>query len=76
MSEVQWLSPPPKKCETCDTKITDTFYDAKTSYGPWACMCPSCFMLGPGLAKLGKGLGQEYKKEVKSGKIIWKKTRG
>lgn len=54
---------PPKNCDTCDTKIVDVFYDAKTDFGPWANMCPSCFHVGPGLCKLGTGFGQEYRKQ-------------
>lgn len=50
-------------CDTCDTPIVDKFYDAKTEMGPWANMCPSCFTLGPGLGRLGTGLGQEYTKQ-------------
>lgn len=34
------------------------FVDGKTHQGPWATMCPGCFMLhGVGL---GKGAGQAY----------------
>ena len=74
--ETRWLSPVPEKCDTCDTPIENKFYDAKTSMGPWACMCPSCFTLGPGLGKLGQSMGQEYTKTSEDGKIIWKKTGG
>lgn len=68
-----WMSPAPTNCDTCQIKITNKFYDAKTSNGPWACMCPSCQTLGPGIGRTGTGLGQEYTKQ-KSGE--WLKTAG
>jgi hypothetical protein len=68
-----WMGPAPTNCDTCGTKITNKFYDAKTEMGPWGCMCPSCQNLGPGLGKLGTGFGQEYTKQ-KDGK--WLKTAG
>jgi hypothetical protein len=68
----RWLGDPPQKCDICETQITNKFYDAKTSMGPWANMCPSCFTLGPGLGKLGSGLGQEYTKDGN----LWPKTGG
>ena len=73
MTTVYWLSPVPGFCETCEGPIHNKFYDARTKYGPWACMCPSCQTLGPGLNKLGTGLGQEYIKQA-DGK--WLKTGG
>ena len=68
-----WLSPPPRACDVCDDTITDVFYDAKTTMGPWGCLCERCFTQGPGLGKLGTGLGQKYEKQP-SGK--WLKTGG
>jgi hypothetical protein len=68
-----WLSPPPRACDGCDDTITDVFYDAKTSMGPWGLLCDRCFTHGPGLGKLGTGLGQKYEKQP-SGK--WLKTGG
>lgn len=59
----RWNSPVPEVCETCGGKIIGLFVDGKTKMGPWACMCFSCFMLGPGLGKLGCGLGQMYEKK-------------
>lgn len=56
-----WIVPH-KCCDTCGTKIGNKFYDARTSLGPWAIMCPSCHHLGPGLGRLGTGYGQEYTK--------------
>lgn len=72
---ITWFGPIPEKCDTCDTPITTTFYDAATTdpvcnalagrtiRGPWANMCPSCFTLGPGCGKLGPGFGQQYEKQ-------------
>lgn len=68
-----WCGLVPTKCDTCGTPITDTFYDAATSHGPWACMCPSCFTLGPGFGKLGPGFGQQYEKQSD---LKFKKTGG
>lgn len=69
----QWLSPPPEKCDTCDAPITNMFVDGKTTMGPWGCLCSACFLLGPGIGKLGPGLGQKYEKQP-DGK--WLKTGG
>jgi hypothetical protein len=68
-----WLGEAPIDCQTCPEKIDDCFYDAKTDYGPWAFMCPACFHLGPGLSRVGVGLGQEYTKQ-EDGR--WLKTGG
>lgn len=72
MENTYWLSKVPANCETCGTPITNTFYDADTGRG-WACMCPSCQMLGPGKNLLGTGRGQRYDKQP-DGK--WLKTAG
>lgn len=82
MSEQKrWLSAVPGFCETCDGPIHKVFYDAATKAGPrdqparpgpWACMCKTCFTLGPGLGKLGPGLGQEYTEQG----AHWIKTGG
>lgn len=59
-------------CDLCEGPIDGTFYDGKTSYGPWAVMCPACFEAkGSGL---GTGRGQEYKWNRRERK--WIKTRG
>lgn len=51
---------PPKTCDICNKPFGTFMYDAKTVYGPWACMCETCFnTVGVGL---GTGLGQQYKK--------------
>lgn len=55
---MKWMSEPPKQCDFCKQPITDGFVDGKTVYGPWACMCPTCFFLeGIGI---GEGKGQVY----------------
>ena len=79
----RWLSPVPGFCETCDGPISSIFYDAATKspikynpprLGPWACMCKTCFTLGPGFGKLGQGYGQEYTFDKATG--FWLKTGG
>lgn len=74
--KVRWIGPIPTTCETCYNKLTNKFYDAKTTMGPWACMCPTCFNLGPGIGKLGQGFGQEYTKKKEGDNVIWEKTGG
>ena len=46
-------------CDLCMKDLTDLdWYDAKTIFGPWANLCPTCFKAhGIGL---GAGLGQHY----------------
>lgn len=73
----RWLSPVPGFCEICEMPIHKVFYDAGTKSqdghrGPWACMCKNCFTFGPGVGKLGLGLGQEYTEQGK----YWIKTGG
>jgi len=72
-AQIFWSSEVPSNCDTCGTKITDVFYDAKTYGGPCATMCPSCHYLGPGIGKLGLGIGQEYTRQS-NGKYL--KTAG
>lgn len=71
--QIVWSSPVPTKCDTCDTPITDKFYDASTAFGAWATMCPTCHHLGPGRGALGPAKGQEYTKQ-KNGRFV--KTAG
>ena len=73
MSDKYWCSPAPRTCDVCDGDLVGTFYDAKTAYGHWGCLCGRCFTHGPGLGKLGTGLGQRYEKQA-DGK--WLKTGG
>lgn len=52
----------PRECDLCERAISFRFYDAKTSLGPWANMCPTCFKVaGVGL---GTGLGQLYERQT------------
>lgn len=53
---------PPKKCDVCGTSIDRVFYDMKTVHGPWASMCPTCALLGPGIGDTGPGIGQRYQR--------------
>jgi hypothetical protein len=73
MAAVYWISPPPTKCDTCDASIARVFFDARTSYGPCACMCPTCQAFGPGLNRLGPGLGQKFELQPDG---RWLKTAG
>jgi len=70
---VQWLSPAPIKCDCCSASIKGEFVDGKTKIGLWACMCMNCYLLGPGIAKLGLGLGQRY---VLQADGVWLKMEG
>jgi hypothetical protein len=52
---------PPTKCDICHKAIESEFVDGKTTLGPWANMCTTCFKAyGVGT---GTGLGQIYVKE-------------
>jgi hypothetical protein len=74
MTDKYWMGPAPEKCDICAAPIDIRFFEAKTQLrGMWANMCFSCHALGPGLGRLGNGLGQEYKKQ-KDGK--WLKVGG
>jgi hypothetical protein len=66
----QWIGKVPGFCEICDGPINDKFYDAATTMGPWALMCPTCFHHGMGIGKTGIGRGQEYTRDGDS----WVKT--
>ena len=53
-----WYGSAPVYCEICGRKLTTTFVDGATQYGPWAKMCPTCHLtVGRGL---GLGRGQKY----------------
>lgn len=69
----EWIGDAPKKCDICGVDIDEVFYDAKTQMGPWAFMCPSCHVLGPGLGKTGTGYGQKYIKTINN---KWLKREG
>jgi len=55
--------PKPEKCQSCESKIGDVFYDARLNFGVhsiWGNVCHSCFLkYGNGL---GIGRGQKYRK--------------
>lgn len=57
---VVWCGRNPTHCDTCAEPIKDIFFDTVTQMGPWGCICPSCFTLGPSIGKLGVGFGQKY----------------
>lgn len=54
----KWLSPPPSTCDLCKHPLAHTFIDGKTTWGPWAIMCPKCH--GTFGCGFGTGQGQEY----------------
>jgi hypothetical protein len=65
--------PAPHECDICHDPLPNVYYDAATTLGPWACMCPSCFThLGRGL---GVGRGQRYALKGAM-KPQWVKTHG
>jgi hypothetical protein len=56
---MKWSGSKIDKCQICQRHISDAFVDGKTTYGPWAIMCMTCFDIkGIGL---GTGSGQMYK---------------
>ena len=64
MSEIKWIGKNPT-CDFCERDLEKTmeFIDGKTSLGPWALMCPHCYMInGVGI---GIGLGQRYDSTTK-----------
>lgn len=54
-----WVGVNPK-CDFCSSTNLSRFVDGKTHGGPWAIMCPECF-LDNGVG-LGTGRGQSYKR--------------
>lgn len=72
-SAVYWLGPVPEKCDTCGAPIKKVFFDAATSRGSWANMCPKCQAFGPGMDRLGPGRGQRFTLQ-EDGR--WLKTAG
>ena len=48
-----------KTCDICKKPNLKAYFDAKTTYGPWANMCLTCFRWN-GIG-LGVGRGQRYR---------------
>lgn len=68
-----WLGDPPAVCNICQTPIEKTFSDMATltpagTLGPWAILCPTCVVMGPGCGRYGAGFGQRYEK--KNGQFV------
>lgn len=59
----RYIGTPPTACDICKRPITNRFYDMATTMGPWANMCPTCALAGPGIGKCGTGRGQQYRRE-------------
>lgn len=59
--QVYWQSPVLEQ-DDFGQPITDSFYDAKTVYGPWATMSPLSFETH-GDGRLGTGRGQRYQRQ-------------
>jgi len=54
----EWIGD--RTCNFCHQEIKDCLIDGKTIEGPWAVMCPICFVMqGVGV---GQGQGQMYVK--------------
>jgi len=52
------FTPHPTQCDLCSRDFARVMYDAKTTHGPWGCLCDECFQqCGLGL---GRGRGQKY----------------
>jgi len=51
-----------KKCDICQVTPT-VIYDAPTTSGQWAWLCPSCWYKHRKTAKLGTGFGQKWMNE-------------
>lgn len=69
---VYWMGSTINDLDDFGRPITDTFYDGKTITGQWAIMSPLSWQIH-GMAKIGVGLGQRYKKQ-KDGR--WLKVGG
>lgn len=64
-----WIGTSPIKCDLCKEKISLTFIDGKTIYGPWAFLCPTCHSLAG--CGLGIGRGQKYNYHEET--MTWRK---
>ena len=57
-----WVGRTPTACDLCNKPIINVFIDGRTSFGPWANMCPECHVkFGVGL---GTGRGQRYERDA------------
>jgi hypothetical protein len=66
MADPVYFVNPPANCDTCEEPVGKKFYDAACLIQGRriaASICPTCFNFGPGLGKLGTGLGQEYTRQ-------------
>jgi len=71
MMEKFWMGQAPKNCDICGDKVTNTFVDGKTKFGPWGFMCPHCHNdAGYGV---GTARGQKYTRQADG---RWLKTGG
>jgi hypothetical protein len=60
----------PETCDLCQKPITEIFFDAKTTSGPWANVCKEC--LTKHCRGIGLGTGQKFEKIGDK----WVKTEG
>ncbi len=71
----EWIGDIPECCQTCQTKIEDSFVDGKIEvegHSAWGIMCPFCALsLGIGL---GQGKGQLYARNAIDNRFV--KIRG
>lgn len=64
MNEIEGIvtKPSPDACQICEAPVNDDFVDGKTTLGPWADMCLTCYShYGAGL---GLGKGQRYQRQA------------
>ena len=57
-----------QKCDICGA-TPSTIYDAPTTDGRWAWMCPSCWRLHRRSERLGTGMGQRFVNEDNGAKL-------
>lgn len=66
--------PTPQKCDVCGddfpVAVDTQMYDAKTMFGPWACMCQRCWKEHNPLMQLGIGKGQKYERKIENGSFV------
>lgn len=66
-----YIGKAPTHCQMLGDPITDTFYDCKTTMGPWANVGQRYFEQGQ--CRTGTGLGQKYQLQENG---QWLKTAG